>query len=49
MIKKQLDDFILVLQEFFNHVNPDEINVELINGQLRIVLNKKNRKSIEIK
>lgn len=47
--KKQVRRFDFGSSGILNHVNPDEINVELINGQLRIILNKKNRKSIEIK
>lgn len=47
--KKQVRRFDFGSSRILNQVNPDEINVELINGQLRIILNKKNRKSIEIK
>ena len=47
--KKAVRRFYFGSSRILNHVNPDEINVELINGQLRIILNKKNRKSIEIK
>lgn len=47
--KKAVRRFYFGSSGILNHVNPDEINVELINGQLRIILNKKNRKSIEIK
>lgn len=47
--KKVVRRFYFGSSRILNHVNPDEINVELINGQLRIILNKKNRKSIEIK
>lgn len=47
--KKAVRRFDFGFSRILNQVNPDEINVELINGQLRIILNKKNRKSIEIK
>ena len=47
--KKAVRRFDFGSSTILNHVNPDEINVELINGQLRIILNKKNRKSIAIK
>ena len=47
--KKAVRRFYFGSSGILNHVNPDEINVELINVQLRIILNKKNRKSIEIK
>lgn len=47
--KKAVRRFDFGSSRILNQVNPDEINVELINGQLRIILNKKNRKSIEIK